>query len=297
MSKFSTLVDTTVDFGTKKSNNRTQPIIRLTPHHMAGNMGAAECAKYHLNSSRQASANYYIGTDGTICGGVSEDRRAWTSSSEWNDQRAITIEVANNTFEPNWTISDKAYKSLVMLCADICRRYGINPHFDGTKNGTITYHKMFASTGCPGPYLQNIIDSGKFEQDIKAEMAEMRYRVHQQTYGWLPWVGEGECAGFTGKSKRAEAFIIEAPNIALEYMVHQQTYGDSKWYHNGEQAGVTGQSKRLEGFAVKCNTGGKRVRYKGHLQGKGWTDWCYDGEYCGTRGEQRRLEAIIVEIV
>lgn len=127
----------------------------------------------------------------------------------------------------------------------------------------------------------------------KYDVDELRYRVHQQTYGDLPWVEEGECAGWTGKSKRVESICIESPTNLLEYMVHQQSYGDSKWYTNGQWAGVKGQSKRLEGFAVKCK--GRKIRYKGHLQGTGWTKWYYDGEYCGTKGQSRRLEAIIIE--
>lgn len=296
MGTFSSLCNEIVDFGTNNSNPRYQPITKITPHHMAGNPTASDCARYHLNGGRQASANYYIGTDGTICGGVSEDRRAWTSSSEWNDQRAITFEVANNTFEPNWTISDKAYSSLVRLCADVCKRYAITPHWDGSTNGSITMHKQFASTGCPGPYLEKIITSGQFEKDIFARLTDFRYRVHQQTYGWLPWVVAGEVAGYTGRSKRIESIILESTKYNFMYMVHQQTYGDSKWFTNGQQAGVTGQAKRLEGIAIKCTTPGKHVRYKVHQQGTGWTNWAKDGEFCGSRGKQIRIEAIIVEV-
>ena len=74
-----------------KCNAREGAIKKITPHHMAGNMGAAACAKYHRDSDRQASANYYIGTNGTIWGGVPEEFRAWTSSSWDNDNQAITI--------------------------------------------------------------------------------------------------------------------------------------------------------------------------------------------------------------
>lgn len=162
----SELATVAVDFGTIKSNVRTECITKITPHHMAGNMCADDCARMHRDGNVHSSANYYIGSDGTICAGVSEDRRAWTSSSPWNDQRAITIEVANNSSGPKWTISDKAYEALVNLCADICKRYNIQPKYDGTSNGSITYHSMFASTSCPGPYLRELINSRKFENDI-----------------------------------------------------------------------------------------------------------------------------------
>lgn len=168
MSKFSSLCNSIFDFGTHNSNERTEKVTKITPHHMAGNLTSDFCAKMHYNG--RCSANYYIGTDGKITGGVSETRRAWTSSSPWNDQRAITFEVANNSFEPNWGISDAAYKSLVKLCADVCKRYNITPHFTGDKDGTITIHKMFDNTACPGPTLEGYIRSGKFEKDVKAAM-------------------------------------------------------------------------------------------------------------------------------
>lgn len=169
--KKSDLTTDVVDFGKKKSNPRgLDKVVRITPHHMAGNMGAKECAKYHLTTTeRNASANYYINGKNIVCG-VSEDRRAWTSGSPTNDYKAITIEVANSTKSPDWKISNDSYNSLVALCADICTRYKIDPHYDGTKKGTITMHKMFASTTCPGPYLSKLITSGQFEKDIKAKM-------------------------------------------------------------------------------------------------------------------------------
>lgn len=166
----SSLATVVVDFGTKKSNARTEKISKITIHHTASQTKADSCARGHRDGSREASANYYIGYDGVICAGVSEDRRAWTSSSGWNDQRAITIEVSNNSGAPNWTVSDASYKSLIKLCADICKRYNINPHWDGTVNGSLTVHRQFVATACPGPYLYNKITSGQVERDIKAAM-------------------------------------------------------------------------------------------------------------------------------
>ena len=45
---------------------------------------------------------------------------------------------------------------------DICRRYGFRLNYDGTPNGSLTRHNMFAATSCPGPYLQ-----GRFEELAK----------------------------------------------------------------------------------------------------------------------------------
>ena len=166
---FSSLCNSVYDFGIKNSNDRYEKISKITVHHMAGVMDAEACAKMHCNGNG-ASANYYIGNDGLICGGVSEDRRAWTSSSGWNDQKAITIEVSNDVNHEPWTVSEKAYNSLIKLCADICKRYGIKPHWDGTTYGSLTMHKQYAATACPGTYLEGMIKGHNLENDIIAYM-------------------------------------------------------------------------------------------------------------------------------
>lgn len=169
---YSPLCGEIVAFG-KNCNPRKNPVSKITIHHMAGVMDAGNCARMHLRSSG-SSANYYIGNDGKICGGVNETMRAWTSGTgdgkNTNDHMAITIEVSNSQREGMWPVSAAAYKSMIALCADICTFYGIVPRYDGTKNGTLTTHKMFQSTACPGPYLDNLHRSGQIERDILEAM-------------------------------------------------------------------------------------------------------------------------------
>ena len=187
----SPLTNYVVDFGTAKSNPRNQKILGITPHHMAARQLGDDCARGHLNSPRQASANYYIGYDGQITIGISEDRRAWTSDSRTNDYSHITIEVSDQ--DTSWAIPDKAYKSLVNLCADICKRYDIDLKYEPSKGAksTLTTHDMFKNTLCPGPYLKNKIASGEFERDVKRAMgteiapqptSDVLYRVQVGAY-------------------------------------------------------------------------------------------------------------------
>lgn len=129
-------------------------ICKFTPHHMAGVLTAEQCGKIFQNSGRNASSNYGIGNDGTIYGYVDEDNRAWTSANKTNDCQAITVEVSNSSIGGDWPISEAAWNSLVALAVDVCRRYNFRLEYDGTKNGSLTCHNMFAATSCPGPYLQ-----------------------------------------------------------------------------------------------------------------------------------------------
>ena len=134
---------------------------------MAAVWTAKRCVDSFIPASRKASANYCIGYDGSIGQSVLEENRAWTSSSSWNDQRAITIEVSDNQNCEPWNISDKAYNALIALCVDICKRNGIaSVYYDGTKNGVLTEHRMFASTSCPGTTIHNWLVNGKIASDI-----------------------------------------------------------------------------------------------------------------------------------
>lgn len=124
-------------------------VCKITPHHMSGILTGRECAKIFQSPSRKASANYCIGYDGDIVLNVDEEYRAYTSSNANNDRQAITIECSNDQMGGNWHISDATWNSLVMLCVDICQRYGFRLEFNGNPSGSLTAHKMFANTDCP----------------------------------------------------------------------------------------------------------------------------------------------------
>ena len=133
-------------------------ICKITPHIMASKWTGTRCAEFFAEGTRQASANYCIGKDGDIVCSVKEEDRAWTSTNGNNDRQAITIECANDVLGGEWHISDATWNSLVNLCVDVCRRYNFKLVYDGTSNGSLTRHNMFANTNCPGPYLQSRLE-------------------------------------------------------------------------------------------------------------------------------------------
>ncbi len=151
----SKLVDVTI-LSPNNSGKRKYPITKITIHHMAGNLTVEQCGKLFQNPEKKGSSNYGIGTDGRVGLYVDEANRAWTSSNADNDNRAITIEVANDTIGGNWHVSNKALAKTIDLCVDICQRNGIKKlNFTGNKNGNLTMHQYFANTACPGEYLKS----------------------------------------------------------------------------------------------------------------------------------------------
>lgn len=154
---------------TKRSPNRNSPrnheIDTITIHCMAGDMSVESCGDLFAASSGQASSNYGIDSDGRIALYVDEADRSWCSSNAANDNRAVTIEVANDGGEDTgWHVSEKAYAALIELVTDICQRNGIKElkwKADKSLIGQVdkqnmTVHRWFANKACPGDYLYNL---------------------------------------------------------------------------------------------------------------------------------------------
>lgn len=168
------------------SKPRNHVIDKLTIHHMAGNLSVEQCGSVFAPTNRQASANYGIGTDGRVGLYVDEANRSWCSSNSANDNRAVTIEVANDEVGGNWHVSDTALEKLIALCVDICQRNGIAYiNYTGDKSGNLTMHKWFAATACPGPYLES-----KFpyiSEQINARLGNMQRPSAPTPSGTTPY--------------------------------------------------------------------------------------------------------------
>lgn len=159
----SSLVDCTI-YSPNHSGKRTHTLDTLTPHCVVGQCSAERVGEIFKPTSRQASCNYAIGYDGRVCLIVDECNRSWCTSSNANDQRAITIECASDTTEP-YAMNSKVYEKLILLCADICRRNGkTKVLWLGSKEKTLAYtpkademvltaHRWFANKSCPGEWL------------------------------------------------------------------------------------------------------------------------------------------------
>ena len=145
------------------SGKRTHNIDTLTPHCVVGQL-TAEGIGSCFPAGRGASCNYGIGKDGRVVLVVDECNRSWCSSSNPNDQRAVTIECASDKTDP-YAMNSAVYEKLIELCADICKRNGKNKVlWLGSKEKTLAYtpksnemvltaHRWFANKSCPGDWL------------------------------------------------------------------------------------------------------------------------------------------------
>ena len=161
------------------SGKRTHKIDRISPHCVVGQCTAEGLGSWFARTSTQASSNYGIDKDGRVGLYVEEKNRSWCTSSNANDQRAVTIECASDTKEP-YTMNSKVYNKLVKLCVDICKRNGKKKLlWLGDKNKTLSYapksdemvitvHRWFANKSCPGNWLYSRL--GKLADEVTKQL-------------------------------------------------------------------------------------------------------------------------------
>lgn len=168
---------------------RDHPLTRVTIHH-AVMVGNARVVAASFRGTRNASATYAIGTDGSIVQCVSESDTPWTSNNHNNDTRAITIEVANSSRDAPWPISAETMEALTRLLVDICQR---NPgigrlRYTGDTTGNMTMHKWFFNTQCPGAYLEERFGeiAAEVNQRLDADNVPQVATVYDLTASGLP---------------------------------------------------------------------------------------------------------------
>lgn len=178
------------------SGQRTHSIDRITPHCVVGQLSCESICGCFTSPQREASCNYGIGMDGRISLSVEEKNRSWCSSSNANDQRAVTIECASDKTAP-YAMTDAVYAALIDLCTDICKRNGKNKLlWFGDKNKTLSYepkademiitvHRWFANKSCPGDWLYNRLG------DLAAKVTSRLGGGSQQPSGTLYRVQTG----------------------------------------------------------------------------------------------------------
>lgn len=160
-------------------------ITEITIHHMSGVASAEQCVRWWISSNRIVSSHYGIGNGGEIIQYVDERHTAFTNSNWEANKRAVTIETSNSTMGPAWKVSDAAFRSLVLLVADIAKRNGLHPLVKGK---SLTWHSMYSNTDCPGPYLKAripLIIAEANRINTEAKVVDKWIAIDDKSDGWV----------------------------------------------------------------------------------------------------------------
>lgn len=204
------------------SGQRTHVVDRITPHCVVGQCSVERLGDIFAKTSRKASCQYGIGVDGRVGMYVEEKNRSWCSSSNANDQRAITIECASDATAP-YAFNNAVYNKLIELCVDICKRYNKTKLlWFGDKTKTLNYepasdemvltvHRWFAKKSCPGDWMYDRM--GDLASKVTAKLntpAKKLYRVQTGAFS-----NKVNAAAMLKKVKAAgfDAWMIQAGKI------------------------------------------------------------------------------------
>ena len=264
------------------SGQRTHSIDRISPHCVVGQCTAEGLGDWFYKSSTQASSNYGIDKNGRIGMYVEEKNRSWCTSSNANDQRAVTIECASDTTEP-YTMNDAVYAALIKLCTDICKRNGKSKLLwfadkDKTLNYSpasdemvITVHRWFANKSCPGNWLYARL--GDLASKVTAALGgtgttETKSSGTQATV--FKNLTEAQAAAKIGALCQADMakFGILASVSAAQFIL-ESGYGKSELAQNANNC-----------FGMKCS-----------LSGNTWSGSTWDGSSKYTKQTQEEYTA------
>ena len=267
------------------SGQRTHSIDRITPHCVVGQCTAEGLGGWFAKSSTQASSNYGIDKDGRVGLYVEEKNRSWCSSSNANDQRAITIECASDTTEP-YAFRDVVYQTLIKLCVDICKRNGKNKLiWFGDKDKTLAYtpktgemiltvHRWFANKSCPGNWMY-------------ARMGDLANKVTAQLGG----SAEPETSPKTSGTQASSLSGLSEADVIKK--VGPLCTADMK--KSGILASVTLAQFILEsgyGKSELAQAANNVFGMKKSLSGNTWSGSAWDGKSVYTRKRRRMMEPV-----
>lgn len=256
----SSLVNCTI-LSPNHSGKRTSSIDRITPHCVVGQL-SAEGIGNCFPSGRNASCNYGIGTEGRVCLIVEEGNRSWCTSSNANDQRAVTIECASDKSEP-YAMNNKVYNKLVDLCVDICKRNGKTKllwfadkdkslnYKPASNEMIITVHRWFANKSCPGEWLYSRL--GELANTVTKKLNEVEtagevlYRVQVGAYS---------------KKENAEAMAKKLKAAGFDAIIKVE-----------EKNAGTGVQAAASTVVKKSNAEIAKEIYKGICSDSRWTTW------------------------
>lgn len=155
----------------------------------------------------------------------------------------------------------------------------------------------------------SVADAPK-ETGVESERPSVSYDVHVQNVGWQAppsnpkaWYSDGETAGTTGKSLRAEGIRIKLDSSlsgSITYQAHVQNVGWQAWVSDGELSGTTGKALRLEALRIALQgdvADRYSIYYRAHVQDYGWLGWTHDGASAGSAGLGLRLEALEIKLI
>lgn len=122
----------------------------VTLHHNGGRLSHEGVLS--VWKTRPASAHFDADGVGALAQYVKVNEYAWAVGNAQGNRETISIEMANKTTSPDWTVADATWQAAARLAGWLLFKVvGQRPSKDN-----LFYHKHWSSTECAGPYMDKI---------------------------------------------------------------------------------------------------------------------------------------------
>lgn len=149
-----------------RAQQKLTKVSKIVVHWVGNANSTAKANRDYFESLKDkkiyASAHYIIGLEGEILQCIPENEIAYHATTA----NGYSIGIEN--CHPDWDgkFNSKTYASLIELCADLCKRYSLNPGTD------IIRHYDVSKKLCPKYYVNNVEAWETLKKDVEKKLSD-----------------------------------------------------------------------------------------------------------------------------
>ena len=214
--------------------------------HYIGNPGtSAQANRNYFESLRathttKASCHYIIGLAGEIIQLIPEEEVSWCT----NQANSYTISIEACHPDATGKFTDATYQSYVALCADICKRWGLNP-----QRGGLIRHYDVTGKICPKWFVEHPEAWEQFKADVAGAMAPLKSGWYQEDGGWRFYLGDtGQYVANNWYEDAGKWYWFRGDGLMVSNTWYQyDDGGGNRWYYLGPDGAMVKGQQTIDG--------------------------------------------------
>ena len=226
--------------------------------HYIGNPGTSAQANRNyfenlrITHTTKASCHYIIGLAGEIIQLIPEEEVSWCT----NQANSYTISIEACHPDATGKFTDATYQSYVALCADICKRWGLDP-----QRGGLIRHYDVTGKICPKWFVEHLEDWEQFKADVAGAMAPLKSGWYQEGGGWRFYLGDtGQYVANDWYEDGGKWYWFRGDGLMVSNTWYQyDDGGGNRWYYLGQDGAMVKGQQTIDGKWYVMDDDGKMI--------------------------------------
>ena len=208
--------------------------------HYIGNPGTSAQANrnYFENlkdtHTAKASCHYIIGLHGEIIQLIPEEEISWCT----NQANSYTISIEACHPDESGRFTDVTYQAYVELCADICRRWELDP-----QHGGLIRHYDVTGKICPKWFVDHPDAWERFKDDVTSAMRS-KSGWQQENGGWRFYLDNDHCVVNDWYEDEGRWYWFDGAGMMVKNVWYQY---HGNWYYLGADGAMVKGQQTIDG--------------------------------------------------